>query len=200
MDITDLQTALEYFSLNRIDYVYYNHLKEHFDKKGTYSIIDVLLILRKLTRDGFVISEEQEQTHYHTKKSPTTELVDGYFITFEGFVFFQQGGYAKQKELKEKKAIEKKDAHELDMNLKRNQIKVNWLTVGIGLMSFIFIGLSVYFEAKDKTDEELKLLRLQLQQQEEKRNKLESSLHEINLSIQSQKNDTAIIKVLQQGR
>lgn len=75
-----------------------------------------------------------------------------------------------------------------------SQNKTTYISIGVAIVSLIFIGLSTYFQAIDKTGTEVQTLTEKLKETQQKLQDIQSSLKEINSSIQTKKIDTIYVK------
>lgn len=69
-----------------------------------------------------------------------------------------------------------------------------YISIGVGALSLIFIGLSTYYQANDKTPKEVQKLKEEVIETQKKLQSLQSSLKEINSSIRKPKTDTVFVK------
>jgi cell division protein FtsL len=69
-----------------------------------------------------------------------------------------------------------------------------YISIGVGVLSLIFIGISTYYQANDKTPKEVQKLKEEVIETQKKLQNLQSSLKEINSSIQKPKTDTVFLK------
>jgi DNA-binding PadR family transcriptional regulator len=91
-----LDAVLEYMvQVSRPPYRFITEILDEF-KNGGWSLDDngysdeLYRILQKLTNDGYVFTEQREYK--------PSGLVNVYFVTFEGKLFLQSGGYDGQRE------------------------------------------------------------------------------------------------------
>lgn len=133
---------------------------------------------------------------------------DHYYLSGTGQNFVNQGKYKGlcEKIKKEKATFTAKEL------LKIEQIKstiqtntavqenflsqkiTNYISIGVGTLSLIFIGFSTYYQANDKTPTEVQKLKEEVIETQKKLQNLQSSLKEINSSIQKSKTDTVFVK------
>jgi len=89
MDIQDLESALLFFYKNRDDYKQYINVKDNF-KDSLLTKIEVGLIIQKLVKDGYILEETHEVTHFNQQHVYTHSTKDyGYFITYDGILFVE---------------------------------------------------------------------------------------------------------------
>lgn len=198
MDTDDLEICLNLFYIEREGYHCFDDIHKHMNDSGTYTIIETQLIIQKLVKDGNIIEEAQivKIRDGKTREIKETSESEGYLISYEGILFIEQGGY---RHLSERIAEQEEFARrerQLGIDLSENQIRVNRWAVRLGVLNFIFIGFTAYFQATDRTDEELKLLREHLLQTEGKKSNIQTSLEKINQTIYDRRNDTATIRLL----
>ncbi|MBK6937413.1 MAG: hypothetical protein IPH18_11430 [Chitinophagaceae bacterium] len=76
----------------------------------------------------------------------------------------------------------------------KSQNKATNISIGVGFISLIFIAFSTYYQATDKTPKQLQSLKDTIIETQKKMQSIESSLREINSSIQKSKTDTVFVK------
>lgn len=76
----------------------------------------------------------------------------------------------------------------------KSQNITTYISVGVGILSLIFIGASTYYQANEKSATELKLLRQEVIETQKKLQNLQFSLKEINSSIQKKRTDSVYVK------
>lgn len=76
----------------------------------------------------------------------------------------------------------------------KSQDIATYISIGVGVISLIFIGLSTYYQATDKTATEVQTLKETIVETQQKLQTIQSSLKEINSSIQTKKIDTVFVK------
>jgi hypothetical protein len=86
----------------------------------------------------------------------------------------------------------------LPNNFKSQKTATN-ISIGVGILSLIFIGLSTYYQATDKTAKEVQTLKDTITETQKKLQTIESSLREINSSIQKVTTDTILVKQKKTG-
>ncbi len=91
MGIDDLDIVLTYLYNNR-RYQYIQEIHDKSLKPTGREIIDTLVVLNKLAKDGNVIIEEHKQITRDaiTEEIKSSKPIDSYFISFEGVLFFEQ--------------------------------------------------------------------------------------------------------------
>jgi hypothetical protein len=77
----------------------------------------------------------------------------------------------------------------------RSQNITTYISIGVGIVSLLFIGLSTYFQATDKTAIEVQKLKQEVTETQKKLQSIESSIREVNSSIQKTKVDTIFVKL-----
>lgn len=133
---------------------------------------------------------------------------DHYYLSGTGQNFVNQGKYKGLCE-REKERISKlseKEKLEIDQlksiiatnkavqdNFKSQNITNN-ISIGVGTLSLIFIGLSTYYQATDRTPIEIQKLKEEVKETQKKLQTIQSSLEGINSSIQTTKIDTVFVK------
>jgi hypothetical protein len=165
-DITDKHSK-EFLNSN---FFYFPQLRKA--KQGEFVTVELdhsKVALQQLIIDGYMVELEQDS--------------DKFYLTGRGRNFILRGGYAQQFQ-------DEKEAHELDITLKKNQKITNITTAIVGVLGFCFIVVSVIFQARDRTDKELHLLRMQLKGLQGKIEQVYTSLNEINHSILNLSKDT----------
>ena len=94
MTLTHLDDTLNYLHDTENDYLIIKHIHKHLKK--TYPSItrrQALLILDKLVKDGYVTKEITDVLETEDEEFDLHENVDGYYISFDGIIFKQSGGY-----------------------------------------------------------------------------------------------------------
>lgn len=81
----------------------------------------------------------------------------------------------------------------LPNSLKSQNTATN-ISIGVGIVSLIFIGLSTYYQATDRTPIEVQKLKEEVKETQKKLQTIQSSLEGINSSIQTTKIDTVFVK------
>ena len=81
----------------------------------------------------------------------------------------------------------------LPNNFKSQNI-ATYISIGVGALSLIFIGISTYYQATDKTPKEVQRLKEEVIETQKKLQKIESSIKEVNSSIQKVVTDTILVK------
>src|SRR5690242_2796788 len=101
MDIEDLEIAFNHFFAFRDDYHSFEDIHATLNETGECTLIETKLIIQKLVRDGYVIGEVLESIEEVDRSS----VPYGYFITYDGLMFSEQGGYRYLHERMQEKAI-----------------------------------------------------------------------------------------------
>jgi hypothetical protein len=108
MNIHHLDLLLKHLYNNR-RYQYINEIHRGFNKIHELPVIDVLVLLNKLVKDGYV-TEEQHIITTETPKAITHKekktTRSSYFISFEGVLFFESALIWKEQPYKWKQSKE----------------------------------------------------------------------------------------------
>lgn len=96
MNSSHLHLTLSYFYLVEDYYLTVAQVEQFL--QTSYPEInrrEALQIVQKLTRDGYLTVESQEGSKWKTNKPDDVKksVRDGYFISFEGILFWESGGY-----------------------------------------------------------------------------------------------------------
>ncbi|HTF27552.1 MAG TPA: hypothetical protein VK625_01840 [Flavitalea sp.] len=164
MHISDLDYVLEFLNNNR-DRVQSTAIisKKLKDFRPHHSDSEIEIIMSHLLKDGFVLPyahREFGKKNIHGEDHYYFE----YRISFEGMLFVEQKGYTQQALRKQTEIDNKTADRTLENELKSNQKLVNILSVVLTFLSSIFIGWSIILQSRDKTAEEIKELRITIQE------------------------------------
>lgn len=198
--IKQLDSTLNWLSERNQIYAEHNDVKEAVFNNHP---VDVEAILLKLKNDGLI--------HYGLNIGNTTKFK----ISIDGYDLIRNGGYKYKYE--EDARIQSIATKQIDTAIQANEsaVKVNlsteklnevvlpkiflfqtkygkWSLCLAGLSS-LFILVTIYQQVTDKTESEIEKLREVLNNQSSYLKKIESSLQEINFSIQQKKADTVYL-------
>lgn len=113
-----------------------------------------------------------------------------YVITYDGIQFISDGGYARQKQLREADLAERREMHQSVTDTNRFQRSFGKWTLTLTGLSIFFIAISAVLQYQDKTSKEVQLLRDTLQRSLNKTDSIVLSLKEINQTIQKISSDS----------
>lgn len=88
MGIQHLDLLLHFMYDNR-KYMYMEQIHKEFSKIHKMSKIDILVLLNKLVKDGYVTEEVQKLTTEKRGILTSTDEINAYFISFEGVLFIE---------------------------------------------------------------------------------------------------------------
>ena len=129
--IKKIDTVLAFFATNKVAELYMPYeviITYCLNEDGSkFENNELVMILNKLQKDGYILHDKG--THPSTQKDRHL-----YYITFEGKVFYQQGGYGQQLINSASESIRAEIAEKTQ---KGNQLVLIWLTVILAVGALI---------------------------------------------------------------
>lgn len=133
---------------------------------------------------------------------------DHYYLSGTGQDFVNQGKYKGLCEREKERISKLSEKEKLEIDQLKSIIATNksvqenfksqnittYISIGVGVLSLIFIGLSTYYQATDRTPTEVQKLKEEVKETQKKLQTIQSSLEGINSSIQTTKIDTVFVK------